>query len=56
MSALGIILLVFVVVILFGGIGPWAPGGIGYGYGGGGIGVIGILLVVLILLLLTGYL
>lgn len=54
MSILGIILVIFLVLLLFGGIGPWAPRGLGYGFGGGGIGLLGILLIVVIVLLLSG--
>lgn len=58
MSPLGLILLLILIVILLGGIGPHfyqgAPWGPGYGWGNGGIGVVGILIIVLIVLLLTG--
>lgn len=54
MSILGIILIVFLVLLLFGGIGPWSPRGIGYGFGGGGIGVLGVLLIVVVVPLLMG--
>ncbi len=60
MSPLGIILLVILVIVLLGGVGPvfyqgapWRPG---YGYGTGGIGVIGVLLIIAVVLLLLGYL
>jgi hypothetical protein len=58
MSPLGIILLVILIIILLGGIGPhfysgapWQPG---YGWGNGGIGLVGILLIIVVVLLLTG--
>jgi hypothetical protein len=54
MSVLGIILLIVILAVIFGGIGPWAPRGYGYGYGGYGIGLPGILLVILIILLVFG--
>jgi hypothetical protein len=60
MSPLGLILLIILVVVLLGGIGPhfysnapWRPG---YGYGNGGIGIIGILLIIFIILYFSGYL
>jgi hypothetical protein len=53
MSILGIILIVFILMLLFGGISG-RFGGYGYGYGHGGIGVIGIILIVLVVLLLMG--
>jgi hypothetical protein len=59
MSPLGIILLIVLIVILFGGISPHfyqgAPWGPGYGWGYGGIGLIGILLIVLLVLLVSGH-
>ena len=58
MSTLGLVLVIFLVVILLGGVGPHfysgAPWGPGYGFGYGGIGLVGILLIVVIVLLLTG--
>jgi Na+/melibiose symporter-like transporter len=53
MSILGIILIVFVVMLLFGGFSG-RFGGYGYGYGHGGISVLGIVLIVLVVLLLMG--
>jgi hypothetical protein len=58
MSTLGLVLLIILIVILLGGVGPHfyqgAPWPAGYGWGNGGIGLIGILLIVVIVLLLTG--
>jgi hypothetical protein len=58
MSLLAIILVVFLVLLLIGGlpIGPWSQrvGGYGYGYGHGGIGIIGILVIIALVLLVTG--
>jgi hypothetical protein len=58
MSTLGLIIVVFLIVILFGGIGPhyytgapWRPG---YGLGWGGNSLIGIVLIIVVVLLLTG--
>jgi hypothetical protein len=58
MSPLGLILIVILVIVLLGGIGPhfytgapWRPG---YGYGNGGIGVVGIILIVILILWATG--
>jgi hypothetical protein len=57
MSILGIVLLVIVILLLFGGIGgpqlgaPWAHG---YGYGNGGIGILGVVLIILVVLALIG--
>ena len=58
MSPLGLILLIILIVVLLGGIGPhfysgapWRPG---YGWGTPGIGIVGILLIILIVLLLSG--
>jgi hypothetical protein len=59
-NPLGIILVVILVLILLGGIGPhfysgapWQPG---YGYGNRGIGVVGVILIVCLILWLMGYL
>lgn len=57
-SPLGIIVLIILVIILFGGVaGPrfnpsWQYG---YGYGTGGLGVIGVILVIFLILWLVGY-
>ena len=56
MSPLGIILVIILIVLLFGGLGsnigmPWQYG---YGFSHGGIGIIGIILIVLVVLLLMG--
>jgi hypothetical protein len=58
MSTLGIVLIVILVLVLLGGVGPhfyagapWRPG---YGFGNGGISLVGILLIIVIILLLTG--
>jgi hypothetical protein len=51
---MGLILLIFVLCILFGGIGSWSPGGLGYGYGHSGIGVIGVILIIVVVLMLVG--
>jgi Protein of unknown function (DUF3309) len=56
--SLGTILLIILIVILIGGVGPHfysgAPWGPGYGFGNGGISLVGILLIIVIVLLLTG--
>jgi hypothetical protein len=56
--SLGTILVIILIIVLLGGIGPhfysgapWQPG---YGFGNGGISVVGITLVILVVLLLTG--
>jgi hypothetical protein len=57
MSPLGIILVVLLIVLLFGGLGGGSVvpyWGYGYGFGHGGVGVLGIILIVLVVLLLTG--
>lgn len=47
---IGTILVVILVLILLGGVGPWSPGGYGYGYGHGGIGgLLGLVLVVILI-------
>jgi len=53
MSLLGIILLIFVVMLLFGGFSG-RFGGYGYGYGNGGVGTLGIVLIVLLVLVFMG--
>jgi hypothetical protein len=59
MSPLGLIILVILILILLGGVGPvfyqgapWRPG---YGYGNTGIGAIGIILIILVILFFSGY-
>jgi Protein of unknown function (DUF3309) len=54
MSPLGLILIVILVIVLLGGIGPhfytgapWRPG---YGFGNGGIGVVGVVLIIVLIL------
>ena len=57
MSPIGIILLIILLLILFGGLGgPYvgAPWPRGYGFGYAPIGIVGILVVVLLVLLLLG--
>jgi hypothetical protein len=56
--SLGTLLIIILIIILIGGVGPhfysgapWQPG---YGFGNGGIGLVGVLLIVVIVLLLTG--
>jgi hypothetical protein len=58
-SPLGIVLVVILVLVLLGGIGPrfyqgapWQPG---YGFGNGGMGILGVILVVVLILWLLGY-
>jgi hypothetical protein len=58
MSTLGIVLVVILILVLLGGVGPhfytsapWQPG---YGFGNGGVGIIGVILIVVILLVLMG--
>ena len=51
---MGLILPIIVILLLFGGMGSWSPGGYGYGMGHGGIGIIGVILVVLLVLMLLG--
>ena len=50
----GFILLIVLMALLIGGIGPWAPAGYGYGFGSGGISALGVVMIVLILMLLLG--
>jgi hypothetical protein len=59
MSPLGLVLVVILVIVLLGGIGPhyytaapWRPG---YGGGWGVNGIVGIILIVVLIMLLTGY-
>ena len=55
MSGIGLIVLILVIMLLFGGVGaPYFGGSYGYGMGHGGIGLIGIILVVVVLLMLSG--
>ena len=58
MSPIGIFLVVLLVLILLGGVGPTfysgTPWRTGYGYGYGGVGVVGILLIILVVWLLLG--
>ena len=54
---LGIILVVFLILFLVGGVAPWGnyPGpNHGYGYGGGLNGGVGIIVIVVIVLLVMG--
>lgn len=59
MSPLGIVLIVILILLLFGGftggIGPYQWGH-GYGFGNYGVGGVGTILVVLLILALLGYL
>ena len=57
MSPLGIVLLVILILVLFGGVGGpriGAPWQYGYGFGNGGIGVVGVILIVILILWATG--
>ena len=57
MSTLGLILIIILILVLFGGIGgPYvgAPWKYGYGFEHGGIGIIGIILIIIVVLVLTG--
>jgi hypothetical protein len=58
MSLLGLILLILLIALLFGGLGPsiypGSPWPYGYGLGHGGIGLIGIILIILVVLAVTG--
>lgn len=58
MSLIGIILVVILILILLGGVGPsiypGSPWPYAYGLGHGGIGVIGLILIILVVLALTG--
>jgi hypothetical protein len=53
MSLLGIVLVVIVLFVLFGGY-HGGLGGYGYGYGHSGMGIVGVILVVVVILLLLG--
>ena len=60
MSTLGLVLVVILVIVLLGGVGPhfyqgapWQPG---YGFGTGGIGIVGIILIIILIAALTGHL
>jgi hypothetical protein len=54
---MGLILLIILVPLLFGGLGgpyigaPWGPG---YGLGHGGTGILGVVLIVILILVVTG--
>jgi hypothetical protein len=57
MSPLGLILVVILVAVLLGGVGPhfyqgapWRPG---YGFGNPGIGIVGVILIIVLVLWLT---
>lgn len=54
MSPLGLIILVILAVLLFGGYRGGFGRGYGYGYGHGGMGILGIILVVVLILFLLG--
>ena len=57
MSLLGIVLVVFLILVLIGGVGgPYIHPNwrVGYGTGYGGVGIIGVILLVLLLLILLG--
>ena len=58
MSTIGLVLVILLVVILLGGVGPNFYSGVpwqsGYGYGYGGIGVVGVILIVVLILALSG--
>jgi len=51
---LGLILVIAIVVILFGGLGPWSPRGYGYGFGHRGVAVLSVILAIVVVLLLMG--
>jgi hypothetical protein len=55
MSPLGIVLIIILIIVMFGGVGG-SRWGVPYGYGGGhyGIGLMGVLLIIVIVLLLSG--
>ena len=57
--SLGTLLIIILIIVLIGGVGPrfysgapWQPG---YGWGNNGIGIVGVLLIIVIVLALTGY-
>ena len=54
MSVVGIVLVVILILVLFGGIAPGTPWGYGYGVGHYGVGGIGLVLVILLVLVLLG--
>ena len=58
MSPLGIVLVIILILLLFGGIGPHFYSGLpyraGYGYGYGGIGVVGAILIIVLIAALMG--
>jgi hypothetical protein len=58
MSPLGVVLIIVLIIVLFGGIGPTfysgAPWRYGFGYGHGGVGVVTIILIVVLFCALTG--
>lgn len=55
MSLLGLILLIFLILILVGGVGPWnIGGGPGYGVGHSLNGIVGLVLVIVLILFLLG--
>jgi hypothetical protein len=58
-SPLGLILIVILIVVLLGGVGPvfyqgapWQPG---YGLGNRGIGLLGAILIIILILWVMGY-
>jgi hypothetical protein len=58
-NPLGVILVVILILVLLGGVGPhfypgapWRPG---YGFGNGGIGLLGVILIVILILWAMGY-
>ena len=59
MSTLGVVIVVILVLILLGGVGPafysGAPWRTGYGGGYGGIGVIGVILIIFLIVALSGH-
>lgn len=59
MSTLGLVLVVVLVLILLGGVGPvfyqGTPWQSGYGFGNGGIGLLGVILIIIVILALTGH-
>jgi hypothetical protein len=56
--SIGLILVIILIIVLLGGVGPtyWSgtPWRYGYGLGNGGIGIVGIILIILVVLLLLG--
>ena len=51
--SIGLILLIILAILLFGGFSG-RFGGYGYGYGHGGVSVIGVILIIVVVLMLTG--